>query len=82
MSNIHSFPGITQPAKGQKKKRGSYRKKASKAEIARAIQTAKDLGLTVYGYVVEGEKVHVQTQPFSTSTDNQTAVDAWFNRDA
>lgn len=79
MSNVHSFPGVAGPAAGQKK-RGPYRKKVSKAEIARAVQSARELGLTVYGVTVEGERVHVQTQPDASSdAASRAAVDAWFD---
>ena len=60
MSNIHTLFEAA-PHQPAPRKRGPYRKKASKAEIERAVRSARDLGLTVYGLTIDGDKVHVQT---------------------
>jgi hypothetical protein len=78
MSNIHHIHGqpIEAPAK---RKRGPYTKKATKAEIERAVRVAAELGLPVYGVTIEGAKIHLQTRPGPEQGAGSTsAVDAWF----
>lgn len=82
MSNIIHLGGKAAPeAAPTRKRRGPYRKKVTKAEIMRAVNAARDLGMTVYGWTVQEDKVHVQTQPVAGETKRSASdVDAWFAR--
>lgn len=80
MSNIHHLFGEDKP-RPQPRARGPYRKKATAADIARAIRAAEQLGLTIYGFTVEGEKVHLQTKPGPETAPRSTShADDWFSR--
>lgn len=80
MSNIHHIFGEGEP-RPQPRIRGPYRKKATAADIARAIRTAEQLGLTIYGFTVEGEKVHLQTKPGPDAPPRSASMaDDWFSR--
>lgn len=83
MSNIHHLRGAPTPLpQPVKKARGPYRKKVTAAEIERAVLTAEKVGLTIYGFTIDGDKVHFQTRPTPMTADNsQSAVDAWFASD-
>lgn len=79
MSNVHTLPGVTPLPKTRV--RGSYRKVATKAEITRAIRAAEELGLTVYGFTVDGGSIQVSTRPTSAAPASEEAVvDDWFSR--
>lgn len=78
MSNIHHIHQGTTP-QPKKRTRGPYRKKATASDIERAIRTAEKLGLTIYGFTVEGEKVHLQTKPtLDDNGSNSSAAEEWF----
>lgn len=62
MENLYQFPSPSGAAP-ERKTRGGYRKKASRSEIQRLVNTAVDLGLTVYGITLDGERVHLLTKP-------------------
>lgn len=80
MSNIHHIHGEAAPSP-QPKSRGSYRKKATSADITRAIRAAEMAGLTVYGFTVEGESVQLQTRPGQNAIGNKASLaDDYFNR--
>lgn len=80
MSNIHHIFGEDKSCQ-QARVRGPYRKKATAADIARAIRTAEQLGLTIYGLTVDGEKVHLQTKPGPETAPSSTShADDWFSR--
>lgn len=53
--------------------------KASAADIDRALKVANAAGLTIYGFTVVGDQVHVQTRPAATGpVPTVTDADAWF----
>lgn len=86
MSNIHHINVPTPPTAKEDvqhgpRKRSAYTKKATKAEVERAILSATQLGLTVYGLTIQGDKIHIQTQPMQTGDVNpKDAVNSWFDR--
>lgn len=86
MSNIHPLFGQATPAPTPHeppppRKRGPYRRKVTKAEIARLVRTAEDLGLTIYGVTLDGDKVHLQTKPGPNAAPTAcSAIDSWFDR--
>jgi hypothetical protein len=58
--NVHQLPGYSAPAK---RTRAPRQRKITKTEIERAIGCARDLGLTIYGLTIEGDKIHLVTKP-------------------
>lgn len=82
MSNVIHLGGNAAPEVAPtRKRRGPYRKKVTKAEVARAVNTAVELGLTVYGLTFEGDKLHVHTKPIEGATQQAPSeADAWFAR--
>lgn len=70
-----------EPPRPAPKKRGAYRRTATKSEIERVVRAATELGLTIYGLTVEGERIQVQTRPGpDPTTGARQSVDAWFDR--
>ena len=70
-----------EPSRPAPTKRGPYRRTATKTEIERAVRTVHELGLTVYGLTVEGERIQIQTRPGpDQAASARPAVDAWFDR--
>lgn len=80
MSNVHFLHGSVQ-AQPATRIRGPYRKKVTAAEIARAVDTARKVGLTIYGVTIDGERIHLQTRPaVDADGAKTTAADVWFAR--
>jgi hypothetical protein len=70
-----------EPSRPAPKKRGVHRRTATKTEIERVVRTATELGLTIYGLTVEGERIQIQTRPGpDLNAGARPAVDAWFDR--
>lgn len=81
MSNIRSIHGGSSSAVGPKssKPRKQRQKKISAAEISRTLQAAHYVGLTVYGFTIEGGAIKVITKPeASTQQGTSSEADAWF----
>lgn len=80
MSNIHHLLDEGEP-RPKPRTRGPYRKKASAVDNTRAIWVAEQTGLKVYGFTVEGEKIHLQTRPGPDAVPNGTSLaEDWFAR--
>ena len=80
MSNIVHFTGGAEPRPAPRT-RGTYRKKATAAEIKRAVLTAQESGLTIYAVTIDGDKVHLQTKPsLENGAGAASAADDWFDR--
>jgi hypothetical protein len=80
MSNIHHLHQEA-PAAAPIKARKPREKKISEAEIKRVLLTAHNIGLTIYGFTIEGGQIKVQTKPDQvTAKGAASEVDAWFNR--
>jgi len=81
MSNICSISGGTPVPATQKspKLRKPREKKISAAAISRSLQAAHKVGLTVYGFTIEGGAIKVITKPeANTQQGTSSEVDAWF----
>jgi hypothetical protein len=75
-ANIHHLPVALVPAKRTKPQR---QRKITKTEIERAICSARDLGLTIYGVTIEGSKIHLVTKPNAEQCrKGLSEVDAFF----
>lgn len=73
--NVHHLPGSAAPAKT----RAPRQRKITKTEIERAIGCARDLGLTIYGLTIEGERIHLVTKPNAEQCrKGLSEVDAFF----
>jgi hypothetical protein len=81
MENLYQFPSPSGAAPARKA-RGGYRKKASRAEIQRLVNTAVDLGLTIYGIILDGERVQLLTKPNAEQCrKGLSEVDRFFEAD-
>ena len=49
---------------------------ATQAEIKRVIDAAKAVGMTIYGYAVDGKKITVFTQPIGEAS-KEDELDRW-----
>lgn len=81
MPEVYHLYGDRAPAADRKSASKAKTPKATDADIQRSLRAATRLGLTIYGYTVDGNRVHVHTKPLSIpSAATGDEADAWLAR--